>query len=86
MKFQPRPTDKGTFKPIEISIVKLDATTVYFNNEYKIYVEVPNYVENVIAVIQREFDILWREIVLRPAVYLDIFDKRLKNKLLDLIE
>lgn len=88
LKFQPKPlaAGKGTFPEIEISTVKMDGSTVYFNNNYKIYVEIPDYVKNVNDVIQREFEILWREIVMRPDVYLDIFDKRLKQRLLDLLE
>lgn len=87
MKFKPRPiTGSGSLSEIELSTVKIDGSTVYFNNDYKIYVEVPNYVKNVNDIIQREFTILWREIVMRPDVYLDIFDKRLKQRLLDLLE
>lgn len=87
MKFKPKPIHKqGSFQEIEISKVKMGHTTIYFNNDIEFNVELPNYITNgeLEKELQREFNIMWTNFVVKTRV--DHDGKRLKRKLLELVE
>lgn len=87
IKFTPRPIHgQGSFAPIEINKVKLSDVTIYFNNDIELKVELPNYIHNgeLEKELQREFSIMWRNFVMTARPTYD--SKRLKKKLMELLE
>jgi hypothetical protein len=85
MKFTPKHS-KCSFQEIEISKITLSHTTIYFNNDIEFKIELPNYIKNgdLEKELQREFNIMWINFVIKTRVGHD--GKRLKKKLLELIE